>query len=486
MAMTACNHHHQQEGHAPNEVLQLTAYSDRFEVYAAAEPFVAGTESEIVAHFTFLDSFKPLEAGTVIASLVSGGEVLAQDTLTAPTRQGIYKLHLTPSREGQGVVLFRVQTDGTEEVLTSPAITIYTDAHAAQHAAAELKAMSSNGVVFPKEASWKAAFATDSCRLQPMGSVIRTMAQVLPAQGDERTVTAQAAGIVTIAANMSAGASVTSGQTLLTIESGTMADGNLALRYQEAENDYRIAKSEYERKQALAAEKIVSEADLRSAEARMQQAELRYNNLRRNFSSGKQVVTAPMSGFLRSLMVSNGAYVSAGQPLFTLSANRRLQIRGEVAMRYYPLLGSVTGANIRLRPDEPAVPISSLHGRLLSYGHAVSTEAPLVPVLFEIDNNGGLLPGAFVELFILADDRRPVLSVPSGALVEEMGNYFVYVQLTPEFFEKREVSIGRTDGVRTEVTSGLTGTERVVSRGAVLLKVAQAAGGLDAESGHHH
>ena len=142
-------------------------------------------------------------------------------------------------------------------------------------------------------------------------------------------------------------------------------------------------------------------------------------------------------------------------------------IRGEVAMRYYPLLGSVTGANIRLRPDEPAVPISSLHGRLLSYGHAVSTEAPLVPVLFEIDNNGGLLPGAFVDLFILADDRRPVLSVPSGALVEEMGNYFVYVQLTPEFFEKREVSIGRTDGVRTEVTSGLTGTERVVSRGAV-------------------
>ena len=463
MAMTACNHHHQQEGHAHDEVLQLTAYSDRFEVYAAAEPFVAGTESEIVAHFTFLDSFKPLEAGTVIASLVSGGEVLAQDTLTAPTRQGIYKLHLTPSREGQGVVLFRVHTDGTEEVLTSPAVTIYTDAQAAQHAAADLKATSSNGVVFTKEASWKAAFATDSCRLQPMGSVIRTMAQVLPAQGDERTVTAQAAGIVTIASNMSAGASVTSGQTLLTIESGTMADGNLALRYQEAENDYRIAKSEYERKQALAAEKIVSEADLRSAEARMQQAELRYNNLRRNFSSGKQVVTAPMSGFLRSLMVSNGAYVSAGQPLFTLSANRRLQIRGEVAMRYYPLLGSVTGANIRLRPDEPAV-----------------------PVLFEIDNNGGLLPGAFVELFILADDRRPVLSVPSGALVEEMGNYFVYVQLTPEVFEKREVSIGRTDGVRTEVTSGLTGTERVVSRGAVLLKVAQAAGGLDAESGHHH
>ena len=46
MAMTACHHHYQQEGHAHDEMLQLTAYSDRFEVYAQAEPFVAGTESE--------------------------------------------------------------------------------------------------------------------------------------------------------------------------------------------------------------------------------------------------------------------------------------------------------------------------------------------------------------------------------------------------------------------------------------------------------
>ena len=119
MAMTACHHHHAHEGHAHDEVLQLTAYSELFEVYAEAEPFVAGAESEIVAHFTFLDSFKPLEAGTVVASLVSKGEVLAQDTLTAPTKQGIYKLHLTPLREGQGVVLFRVRTSGTEDVLRS-------------------------------------------------------------------------------------------------------------------------------------------------------------------------------------------------------------------------------------------------------------------------------------------------------------------------------------------------------------------------------
>ena len=67
-----------------------------------------------------------------------------------------------------------------------------------------------------------------------------------------------------------------------------------------------------------------------------------------------------------------------------------------------------------------------------------------------------------------------------------MGNYFVYVQLTPEFFEKREVKIGQTDGQRTEILSGLNGKERVVAKGAVLVKLTQATGTLDAHSGHVH
>lgn len=67
-----------------------------------------------------------------------------------------------------------------------------------------------------------------------------------------------------------------------------------------------------------------------------------------------------------------------------------------------------------------------------------------------------------------------------------MGNYFVYVQLTPEFFEKREVKIGDTDGVRTAILSGLNESERVVSKGAILVKLAQSTGALDAHAGHVH
>ena len=89
-------------------------------------------------------------------------------------------------------------------------------------------------------------------------------------------------------------------------------------------------------------------------------------------------------------------------------------------------------------------------------------------------------------MFIYKNKATNCLAVPNGALVEEMGNFFVFVQLTPAFFEKRQVTIGTTDGKRVQILSGVKAGERVVSKGAVMVKLAQASGKLDAHSGHVH
>lgn len=123
---------------------------------------------------------------------------------------------------------------------------------------------------------------------------------------------------------------------------------------------------------------------------------------------------------------------------------------------------------------------------MVSYGKSVDANNPLLPVVFKVNNTIDLLPGSFVEMYIKTRNTQPAITVPSISIVEEMGNYFVYVQLTPEFFEKREVRIGQTDGKRTEIVSGLKEGERVVGKGAILVKLAQASGTLDAHSGHVH
>ena len=110
----------------------------------------------------------------------------------------------------------------------------------------------------------------------------------------------------------------------------------------------------------------------------------------------------------------------------------------------------------------------------------------MIPVRYEIDNNFGFLPGSFVELYIITQQNDKVLTVPNNALLEEQGKYFVMVQLTPELFIKREVSIGATNGLKTEITSGLNEYERVVSDGAILVKLSQSSGALDPHAGHVH
>jgi hypothetical protein len=59
-------------------------------------------------------------------------------------------------------------------------------------------------------------------------------------------------------------------------------------------------------------------------------------------------------------------------------------------------------------------------------------------------------------------------------------------QITPELFSKREVTTGPTDGRNIVIIGGLHAHERVVTVGAILLKLSQSSGALDAHAGHVH
>lgn len=344
--MAGCGHAHKHEAHEHDENLQLTAYNDLFEVYAEVSPLVVNEAAEVVAHFTWLRNFKPLETGTVTATLTVGGKTVSQ-TMEKPAREGIYKFSITPSATGIGQLSFEIASNSTRSVITVPNVTVYADAHEAQHAAADAKAASSNGVVFTKEMSWKVDFSTHSCRTMPFGQVIRTMAQVQPSQGDEYAITAKADGIVSINGELTEGKLVKAGQALFSIESGGLAEGNLDVRYQEAENNYLLAKAEYERRQALAADNIVSNSELQQAKTHYENAKSVYQNLKRNFSSGRQSVGAPISGYLRQLSVRNGDFVRAGQTMAMVSQNRDLFVKAEIQPKYYPMLSEIASATFR-------------------------------------------------------------------------------------------------------------------------------------------
>ena len=344
-----------------------------------------------------------------------------------------------------------------------------------------------NIVAFSNEQGKKVGLTLEKVTPSPFGQIIKTSAQVLPSQGDEREATATTSGVVSFSSpNLVEGAAVKAGQQLFTIVNNNMADNNMSVRYQEAAANYNAAKLAYERKQRLAEDKIVSLTDLEQAHATYEAAKAVYENLKSNFSKNGAVVRAPISGYIQRIHVSNGSFVNAGQSVVTVSQNRDLQLRAEVQSRYYNCLKNIKGVNIRIPSDNQTYTLEELGGSLVSYGKATDANCPLVPVTFRIRNVGQLLSGSFVNAYIITQSDKDVLSVPNEAIVEEMGSYFLFVKVHNEEYEKRLVTLGSTDGLRTEITSGLHAGEVVVAKGASMVRLAQNSAALDPHAGHVH
>ncbi|MDR3001359.1 MAG: efflux RND transporter periplasmic adaptor subunit [Fibromonadaceae bacterium] len=469
-----------------DETLQLTAYSDNFELFAEVCPFVTEHESDLKVFISRLEDFKPLLEGSLRVSLIVGTDSIDQ-MLEKPEKPGIYHFKLKPAVAGLGKMVFDIETSLGKTQIVMPDIMVYSDEQEAFKAAAAAAVESSDGVRFTKEQRWKVDFATSEIRREPFGQIIRTMAQVQPSQGDERIISAKTGGTVFFNTVVTEGKAVRAGQTLFTIDGSATIDNNLAVRYAEAAGEYNRAKAEYERKAELAKENIVSQSDLLAAKTEFESAEIAYDNLRNNFPAGRQNVSSPINGYVTRVLVQKGEYVEAGQPALVVSQNRTLFIKADLRLRHFSLLNNITTANIRLLNSNTVHSLESLGGHVVSYGKSTDISNPLIPITFQVNNTAGFVPGSFVEMFIKTQTSSQAITVPNEAIVEEMGNHFVFVQLTPEFFDKRSVKKGVTDGVRTEIKAGnVAPGDRVISKGAIFAKLAQAAGALDAHAGHAH
>lgn len=470
------------EGHEEEIKIVLTQYTERYEYFAEADPFVQGRECSMLAHFTRLADFKPLPEGRIALSLTVAGQTV--DALAAqPVRPGVYRFKLIPKYAGQGVLL--LQTADGDRIRIDDVRVYKTEEEA--HADHEPQAENAQLVTFTKEKSWKVDFATSLPQSGSLGQVIKTTAQIQPAQGDEAIVTARSSGLVRFSeGQVLEGKNVSAGQRLFSISGGGLTDNNMAVRFAEARNNYHRARSEYERSRDLAKERIVSDKDLLKARNEYDNAKAVFDNLNQGVVADSQIATSPLSGFIRQVLVQNGQYVEAGQAILTVSQNRTLLLRADVRPKYAPLLASVVSAKFRTLHDNKTYTLQQLNGKILSYGQSADTGNYRIPVSVQVDNTAGLLPGGFVEIYLSTAGRHGTLSVADSAILEEQGNFYIFVQINPEQFEKREITLGVSDGLFTEVLSGLAPTERVVSRGAVWVKLAQASNTLDAHSGHVH
>ncbi|WP_049974380.1 efflux RND transporter periplasmic adaptor subunit [Azospirillum sp. B4] len=119
-------------------------------------------------------------------------------------------------------------------------------------------------------------------------------------------------------------------------------------------------------------------------------------------------------------------------------------------------------------------------GRVTYVGPALDPATGAARVVASLENkDGGWHPGDFASGTLEADAQPADLMVPEEAVQTLEGRTVVFVPV-PEGFERRPVTVGRTDGRNAEVLSGLKPGEAVASVNAFILK---AEAGKD-EAGH--
>ncbi len=465
------------------EPLAYTLYTSKSELFVEFKPLVVGQTSKFAAHLTLLgENFLPYTEGTVTVSLILADKGL-KNTATSPSSPGIFRLALQPAQAGIGKLVFDIQTKDFTDQFIIDNVQVYAEEKTA--IAAQPKEAAGGDISYLKELAWKVEFANAPVMKETMLDVIKATGEIQSAPGDEVTIASKSNGIVKFVGNNNiTGSAIRAGQTMFTVTGGEIAFENVDAAKQTARAELASAKREYERTGELIKDKLITQGEFQNAKLRYEQAQITLSSLSRNYSGGKSL-SSSINGFIKSIMVSEGQYVSAGQPLATVTKNQRLILKADVSLKDADKINNIQEANFTIIQNKESYSTRELNGKLLAVGKTTAGNSPFIPVHFQIDSKPGILPGSFAEVFLKTNPISDALVIPVSALVEEQGIFYAYVQTEGESFQKRELKLGANDGQKVQVLSGVAEGERVVIKGGYQIKLSQASGALPAH-GHEH
>jgi len=462
-----------------------TLFSENLEFYIEHPALLAGEETEILVHMTRTDSYQACSEGNV--SIRMDGISVTSGKAHEP---GIFEIPFSPKKGGAFHTEISYKEGSLKESVEAH-VHVYAD-HAAMHAPIEDShghthpAAQVGEITFIKEQAWQSDFRVELVEKGPFHTVIPTSGELLPMPGEKKNIPSTTRGMVRFNdPQLVQGAQVSKGQLLFTISSESLVEDNLKLRYEAAKNNLEKSRSEYRRHKLLYKSEAISERQYLQSLASYTEDSLNFYNLETHLSEEGIRILAPASGSLHELAASDGMYVNEGSILAILSPDQNLMLRADLPQQYFMHSQSITTANFRPAYSPEVLSVNELEGSLLAVGHSVKENDHYLPVNFILKNDGSLLEGAFAEVYLIAGEREKVLSIPVMALGEEQGGKYVFVQVSGESYSKRRVQTGPGDGRSVEVLSGLEEGERVVTRGAMLIKAASMDTG-DIAHGHSH
>lgn len=277
------------------------------------------------------------------------------------------------------------------------------------------------------------------------------------------------------------GQSVRVGQPLVSLVSGDAA--SLRAEADAAQAAYVAAEQSHGRDEELAEQGVVArrEAEVSHAQALSAQATARAAQARAAAGgspniAGRLSVTSPISGVVTNVQVGPGGFVAQGGVVAEVTNPARL----ELVFNAPPALAASVRAGSTLRATGPngefeAVVIGVAAGA--GAGESGATVIRARPSGASLPPAGSAVTGSIVT----GEAGSSGLTVPTEAIQTIEGATVVFAQVQGGF-QAVQVLTGRQASGRTEILRGLTGSERIASTNAFLLKAEMAKG--EAEHGH--
>ncbi len=212
----------------------------------------------------------------------------------------------------------------------------------------------------------------------------------------------------------------------------------------------------------------VAEADRKAAEAILAGVQEQIQALQPGLAASNYQVTAPISGTVLEVKKASGEEVHAGESILEIVALDQVWVEAPIFEKDLGRMKNEVAAVF----TTPAYPEKEFRGRLVNIGSVVDERTRAATAVFEVNNaSGDLKIGMQANLRLGAGEDTNVLLIPKESVLDNEGKKIVYVLLTGEEFERRDVAVGDEYGDKIAIVSGVKPGERVVTQGAYQLKL---------------
>jgi cobalt-zinc-cadmium efflux system membrane fusion protein len=269
------------------------------------------------------------------------------------------------------------------------------------------------------------------------------------------------------------GQGVRRGQVLAVISSAAVSE--LRSELQAAERRLALARTTHERERRLWEEKISPQQDVLQAEQALREAEIAVANVRQKLQAlgaapggsalNRFELRAPFDATVVEKHLALGEAVKEDASVFTLSDLSSVWAEIDVAAQDLPRVR--VGAAVTVRSsafDETAAGKVAYVGALLGEQTRTAKARVVLP-----NPRGAWRPGLFVTVELLTGEAPAAVTVAQDA-VQHLGEQPVVFMQVPGGFVPRPVELGRSDGRRVEVKSGLDAGAPYAATGSFVLK----------------